>query len=114
MTLYQIICDGPGPHVPADGVLGTTDVPPRPGMRCAAPGCVPPATVEEANEATLTARAAAALTSNATYLALSAPTAAQNTAQIKALTAQVQAVIRLYLGRDPHHRRVPNPEGAQP
>lgn len=54
---------------------------------------------EVVNAATLTDRANAALTVNATYLAIPSPTAAQNTAQVKALTAQVNAIVRLYLGR---------------
>lgn len=55
--------------------------------------------VLENNATTLKARADAALTMNATYLAIPAPSAAQNTAQVKALTAQVNAIVRLYLGR---------------
>ncbi len=50
------------------------------------------------NETTLRSRATAALTSNTTYLALAAPSTAQNTAQIKALTKESNALIRLLLG----------------
>lgn len=50
------------------------------------------------NVNTLASRAQAALTNNQTYLALSSPTTAQNTAQIKALTRQMDGVIRLLLG----------------
>jgi hypothetical protein len=52
-----------------------------------------------ANRDQLTSRAQAALASNVVYLALGAPTAAQNTAQIKALTRQVDALIRLVIGQ---------------
>jgi hypothetical protein len=54
-----------------------------------------PAAVVEINRRALVAKAQAALASNATYLARSAPTTAQNTAQIKALTQQTNALIRL-------------------
>lgn len=40
-----------------------------------------------------------AITVNTTYIALGSPSAAQNTAQIKALTRQVQAVLRLAQGQ---------------
>lgn len=49
-------------------------------------------------QATLEQRAAQALETNRTYLALSSPTAAQTAAQVRALTRQVQALIRLNLG----------------
>lgn len=48
----------------------------------------------------LHAKARAALTANATYLALANPTAAQNTAQIRRLTRQVNALTRLALAAD--------------
>jgi hypothetical protein len=38
--------------------------------------------------------ATAAFNANATYIALAAPSTAQNTAQIKALTQQMQRVIK--------------------
>lgn len=43
-------------------------------------------------------KAQQALTVNATFLAIATPTAAQNAAQAKALTRQVNALIRLLLG----------------
>ena len=52
---------------------------------------------EQANEFTLRDRAAAALDANKTYLALSSPTAAQNLAQIRLLTRECSALIRLAL-----------------
>ena len=47
MTTYTITCDGPGPHDPISGIIGTTDTPPKPGQRCGAAVCapVPPAPV---------------------------------------------------------------------
>lgn len=47
------------------------------------------------NEKALLDKIGTALSNNATYLALASPTAAQNTAQIRALTRQVNALLRL-------------------
>lgn len=52
----------------------------------------------DANAAVLRQRGLAALVSNATYLAIASPTAAQVATQSKALTRQVDGVIRLLLG----------------
>jgi len=52
-----------------------------------------------ANGATLRQKASAALAANATFLALASPTNAQTVAQVKALTAECNAVIRLALGQ---------------
>jgi hypothetical protein len=64
----------------------------------ATPGWIDPA-IAEANGTTLRDRAANALTTNATYLAIGAPSNAQNLAQIRALTRQMNGSIRLELGR---------------
>ena len=56
-----------------------------------------PKLVIETNKRSLESKANTALTSNTTYLALASPTTAQNTAQIKSLTRQNNAVIRLLL-----------------
>lgn len=52
----------------------------------------------DAIRATLTTRAANALTANRDFLALSSPTNAQTVAQVKALTRQNTGLIRLLLG----------------
>lgn len=108
MTTYQIICDGPGPHSPANGVLGTSDQPPKPGMRCAAAACVPPASAEQVKAASLAAQLAAqiapnsparnAVANNATFIAAAKPgtAAAQASAaydQAKALSQQNNVII---------------------
>lgn len=55
------------------------------------------AEVQANNSAALRQQAAAALAGNRTYVALASPTAAQTTAQVKALCRQVNGVIRLVL-----------------
>lgn len=57
------------------------------------------ATPEGQNRTTIETQAAAALAGNKTYAALATPTAAQTTAQVKALSRQVNGVIRLLLGQ---------------
>lgn len=94
----NIVCSGPGPHIPASGILGTGTHPVE-GMRCAAPECQPqgnPAVdIAYNNSVTIKDRAATALTNNVTFLALGSPSNAQVVAQVKALTRQVNGLIRL-------------------
>ncbi len=52
-----------------------------------------------ANAQTLQTNAANALTGNTTFLAIASPTTAQVTAQVKALTKECNAVIRLLLNQ---------------
>jgi hypothetical protein len=54
-------------------------------------------TVTLGNLSTIQQQAAAALAANRTYYALAAPTLAQVTAQVKALTRQANGLIRLAL-----------------
>jgi hypothetical protein len=51
------------------------------------------------NESTIRSRAAAALTTNGTFLALASPTAAQVATQMKAVTRQCNGLIRELLGQ---------------
>lgn len=53
----------------------------------------------EVNKVTIEDRAVAALADNRTFLAIASPTNAQVVAQVKALTRQNSAVIRLILNR---------------
>ena len=62
------------------------------------PGWVDPA-IAEGNRTTLEGQAAAALTTNTTYLAIPTPTATQVRVQSQALTRQMNGAIRLLLGR---------------
>lgn len=55
-------------------------------------------TPEQDNEQTIRQQAASALASNRAYVA-STPTAAQTTAQVKALSRQVNGLIRLLLNQ---------------
>ena len=57
---------------------------------------IPP---EQVNRDTIQDQATQALTANRTFLAIATPTAAQNAAQAKALTRQMNGVLRLVLGK---------------
>jgi hypothetical protein len=54
---------------------------------------------EEANRQTLQSRAEQALATNATFLAIASPTNAQTLAQVRALTRETTALIRLLLDK---------------
>lgn len=56
------------------------------------------ATPEVDNADNLRSKAVAALTANATYLAVATPTNAQVAAQVQALTRECSGVIRMLLG----------------
>lgn len=90
--MANIICSGPGPHVPASGILGTTDKPGTADVRCAAKACevqTPP----NDPKAELLEQVRGALEGNEEYLA------AEPDGQAAALTTQVNALIRLVLGQ---------------
>lgn len=100
----NIVCDGPGPHIPASGIIGQGNTA-LTGMRCSAAPCSPSlipaaiaATAATANQATIQTRAQAALTANATFQALASPTNAQVLAQVQILTKENTALIKLALG----------------
>lgn len=63
----------------------------------AAVAAAPDLDVENANAATLRSRATQALVDNRAFLAIASPTNAQNAAQVKALTRQVNGLLRLEL-----------------
>lgn len=56
-----------------------------------------PSEISAKNDAALRAKAINALAANVTFLAIASPTTAQVTAQVIALTKQVDAVIRVFL-----------------
>jgi hypothetical protein len=65
------------------------------------PGNPPTLTMtgDSQTQATILSNAAGALAANATYLAVASPTTAQAVAQVKALTQQIDALIRLISGQ---------------
>lgn len=58
-----------------------------------------PLPTKRVNARDVETKAVTALTNNATFLNLASPTNAQTLAQVKALTRQVNGLIRLLLGR---------------
>lgn len=85
MATEEVVVYGLGgydPRKPNNNIISTTTVE------------VPP---EVENARTLKARVRAGIGNNANYLALANPNVAQNTAQIRALTRQVNALHRLNL-----------------
>lgn len=64
MATFNITCSGPGPHIPASGILGTSDRPQTADVRCASPSCVKPEDPAVANQQTLQQQAQAALVAN--------------------------------------------------
>lgn len=97
-----VMCSGPGPHRPLSGYLGEGT---NNNARCSDPACEVRATTAEiaaeiaakTNKDTIYTRATAALLVNRTYLALTAPSGADNLAQVRALTRQNVGLIRLLL-----------------
>lgn len=99
MASFNIVCGGPGPHNPASGILGTCDRPPTADVRCSSPACAKPDDPTVTNQQTLQQQALTALVNNRTYTGLASPSTAQTTAQVKALSQQMNGVIRLALGQ---------------
>jgi hypothetical protein len=75
--------------------IDVSNVVPQPGVGWMFDGTTWTQPVREANQDALTAKAIAAVTTNVAYLALAPPTVAQIGAQVRSLTQQVNALIRL-------------------
>lgn len=91
---HPITCDGPGPHQPPDGVIGWATVA---GIhqRCSAPPCQPTEPPAASNLRALAQRAPDAVAANATFLARATPTNAQVLDQVRLLTREVNALVRV-------------------
>jgi trehalose-6-phosphate synthase len=63
---------------------------------------------QKIDAAALVAKAAPAIAANITYLAIASPSVAQNTAQLKALTRQTNALMRLVAGMYGAHAQLVN------
>jgi hypothetical protein len=102
---WMIVSTDPTNKVIIEGPVlwdGVTPLPLPPGQRmiteadALAGGYIPaPRPIMEVNDAALRERARQALESNTAYLALPAPTAAQQTQQVARLTRQLTAVVRV-------------------
>lgn len=105
---YVLVSDDPANHTIQGGPLrwdGVTAYVPAPGLHtmltddAIAGGYTFPAPpVAQVNAQTLQAKAQAALDANATYLAIASPTNAQVVAQLRRVTQENNALIRLTLG----------------
>jgi hypothetical protein len=84
--------------VSPDGQFQTTTYPDGSVSVGPAPGSTTATTL--ANASALRDKALQALTTNATFLGRQSPTSAQTTAQVQALTRQVNAIIRLLVVAD--------------
>lgn len=99
--MTDIVCTGPGPHVPPSGLLGTTtaDVAPT-GMRCTAAACRPPVPQATINATTLRARAENAIADLALIKRSSGVlTGAQLSNAVRSLATALLAIMRLQLAR---------------
>jgi hypothetical protein len=93
--------DAPNANIPArsvrfynaDGTVASTRA--YTAAENAAADAAAQTTLYAVNEAALLAKVPTALTANATYLALGAPTNAQTLAQVQRLTRQVNALLKL-------------------
>lgn len=103
MTSFQIVCSGPGPHNPPNGVLGTSTTEIA-DARCGASACRPAADPQVATVADIVAKAQTALTNNAAFIGTVAnrrtaiangkSTAQTGTTATVTTTAQAQTQIR--------------------
>lgn len=96
---FTITCTGPGPHVPADGILGTSSIQPRGEVRCGSTACIPPVPIEQANERTVADQLAATLASLQAIIDAADPaagtlTAAQLSNAVRSLTTAVKTLAR--------------------
>lgn len=91
----KILCEGPGPHIPADGVLGESDKLVR-GMRCASESCALPSDPSADRAARTQDRLEQALT-QLRPAAFDALTAAQKLSLIRLILV---ALIRHVLSRN--------------
>lgn len=103
--MVNLVCSGPGPHKPANGILGTGDTAVA-GLRCTSPACDPaldPAVqaqqAQDANRTTMQQRAIAALAADVAFGNLATPTTAQAVAQVQRLNKQVIALIKLNMNQ---------------
>lgn len=97
---FTITCTGPGPHQPADGILGTSSVQPRGEVRCGSAACIPAVPIEQANETTVAEQLRNALGTLTTIIDAADPgagtlTGIQLSNAVRSLNTAVKALARI-------------------
>lgn len=95
--MANLVCDGPGPHTPPSGILGTTTGTAPSGMRCGSAACRVASDPREGIAEGLRAGIRGDLASLRAYRDAASPTAGQTTAVVKVLCRVAIRLARVVL-----------------